>query len=105
MPSIPRKIDYETLKHQLGKRPRDGHKGDFGHVLVIGGDKGYGGAALMAGMSAARSGAGLVSVATHPIHCAAFLARCPELMVKAVEESSDLSSLLPGPGFLDLLLA
>lgn len=105
MSPIPRKIDYDSLKHQLGRRARDGHKGDFGHVLVIGGDKGFGGAALMAGMSAARSGAGLVSVATHPFHCAAFLARCPELMVKAVEESEDLDSLLPlasvvvlGPG-------
>jgi len=105
MNPTPRKFDYETLKHQLVSRPRDGHKGDFGHVLVIGGDKGFGGAALMAGMSAARTGAGLVSVATHPFHCAAFLARCPELMVKAVEESEDLASLLPaatvivlGPG-------
>lgn len=105
MSITPRKIDYDALKHQLTRRSPDAHKGDFGHVLVIGGDKGFGGAALMAGMSAARTGAGLVSVATHPFHCAAFLARCPELMVKAVEASEDLNSLLPtasvivlGPG-------
>lgn len=105
MSSIPRKIDYDTLKHQLAKRASDTHKGDFGHVLVIGGDKGFGGAALMAGMSAARTGAGLVSVATHPFHCASFLARCPELMVKAVEACEDLTGQLPtasvivlGPG-------
>ena len=102
MTAIPRKIDYEALKHQLAKRQRDAHKGDFGHVLVIGGDKGFGGAALMAGMSAARSGAGLVSVATHPFHCAAFLARCPELMVKAVEANEDLASLLPAASVIVL---
>ena len=100
-----RKIDFEAIKHLLASRNTNAHKGDFGHVLVIGGDKGFGGAALMAGESAARSGAGLVSVATHPFHCAAFIARCPELMVKAIEESDDLVSLLPsasvvvmGPG-------
>lgn len=102
MTSPSRKIDYATLRHLLGARPRDGHKGNFGHVLVIGGDKGFGGAALMAGMSAARTGAGLVSVATHPFHCAAFIARCPELMVKAVEESEDLASLLPAASVIVL---
>jgi hydroxyethylthiazole kinase-like uncharacterized protein yjeF len=101
----PRKIDYDAIKHQLARREPDTHKGDFGHVLVIGGDKGFGGAALMAGESAARSGAGLISVATHPFHCAAFLARCPELMVKAIEANEDLIGLIPaasvvvlGPG-------
>jgi hydroxyethylthiazole kinase-like uncharacterized protein yjeF len=100
-----RKLDYDSIKHQLSRRDREAHKGSYGHVLVIGGDKGFGGAALMAGMSAARTGAGLVSVATHPDHCAAFLARCPELMVKGVQDSADLVSLMPsatvivlGPG-------
>ena len=102
MTAPPRKIDYDTLKHQLGRRARDAHKGDYGHVLVIGGDKGFGGAALMAGMSAGRTGAGLVSVATHPFHCAAFLARCPELMVKAVADSEDLSALLPAASVIVL---
>ena len=105
MSDTPRKLDYDAIKHQLSRRAGDAHKGDFGHVLVIGGDKGFGGAALMAGMSAGRSGAGLVSVATHPFHCGALIGRAPELMVKAVEESDDLVSLLPrasvvvlGPG-------
>lgn len=105
MASTPRKIEYTAIKHQLSRRSPDAHKGDFGHVLVVGGDKGFGGAALLAGMSAARTGAGLVSVTTHAFHSAAFIARCPELMVKAVEDSEDLVGLLPkasvvvlGPG-------
>jgi ADP-dependent NAD(P)H-hydrate dehydratase len=48
----------------LGPRPRDGHKGRFGHVLVIAGSRGMAGAAALCGAGALRSGAGLVRVAT-----------------------------------------
>ena len=45
-------------------RAPEAHKGDFGHVLVIGGSRGKAGAAAMAGMAALRTGAGLCTVAT-----------------------------------------
>jgi NAD(P)H-hydrate epimerase len=48
----------------LPKRDEASHKGTFGHVLLIAGGRGKGGAAAMAGASALRSGAGLVTVAT-----------------------------------------
>jgi NAD(P)H-hydrate epimerase len=44
------------------RRP-DSHKGDFGHVLVVGGAPGKVGAAAMSGLAALRSGTGLVTVA------------------------------------------
>jgi NAD(P)H-hydrate epimerase len=47
----------------LPKRPRAGHKGTFGHVLVAGGSTGKAGAAALAARGAARGGAGLVTVA------------------------------------------
>ena len=47
----------------LPERPRDGHKGLFGKVLIIAGSTGMSGAAALAGKSALRSGAGLVRVA------------------------------------------
>jgi len=78
----------------LSSRPLDSHKGDFGHVLVIGGDHGFGGAAMMAAQAAARVGGGLVSLATRQEHCLAMLARCPEVMVKGVESTSDLVALI-----------
>ena len=78
----------------LPKRRATAHKGDFGHVLVIGGDRGMSGALQLAGEAALRTGAGLVSAATHPEHAAMISAVRPELMVHAVESAADLSPLL-----------
>jgi ADP-dependent NAD(P)H-hydrate dehydratase / NAD(P)H-hydrate epimerase len=52
------------------------------------------GAARMAGEAAARTGAGLVSVATHPDHAALLPLVRPELMVHGVAGPGDLYSLL-----------
>ncbi len=53
----------ENLLRALTTRPRDGHKGTFGTVLVVGGSWGMSGAVTLCGMSALRSGAGLVKLA------------------------------------------
>src|SRR5207344_1356751 len=47
----------------LPRRPRAGHKGTFGHVLVIAGSRGKSGAALIAAEGAGRAGAGLTTLA------------------------------------------
>ncbi len=75
-------------------RPRESHKGTFGHVLIVGGDQGYSGAARLAGEAALRCGAGLVSVGTHPGHAATLNQGRPELMVQGVQGGSDLDALL-----------
>lgn len=76
------------------ERPPSAHKNRFGHVLVIGGDRGMGGAVLLAGEAALRTGAGLVSVLTRPEHCAAALARRPELMAHGAEAGHAIGDLL-----------
>jgi hydroxyethylthiazole kinase-like uncharacterized protein yjeF len=68
------------------QRLRSAHKTQFGHVLIMGGDIGMGGAVLLAGEAALRTGAGLVSVLTRVENCSAIIARRPELMVRGVEE-------------------
>lgn len=88
------RLDATLAGELLQPRERDAHKGRFGHVLVIGGDKGHAGAALLAGEAAARCGAGLVSVATRPENVAAFMARCPELMVHGVTQPAEIEPLL-----------
>jgi len=78
----------------LPRRRRDSHKGRHGHVLAIGGDHGMGGAIILAGEAALRTGAGLASVATRAEQAAALLVRRPEVMAHALEDTSGLSPLL-----------
>lgn len=81
---------------QFSLPPRDptAHKGDFGHVLLVGGDHGMAGALRLAGEAALRVGAGLVSVATRADHAALINATRPELMSHGVESVSQLTPLL-----------
>jgi ADP-dependent NAD(P)H-hydrate dehydratase len=48
---------------KLARRDPEGHKGDYGRALVIGGSRGMAGAIGLAGIACLRSGAGLVRVA------------------------------------------
>ncbi|MCG8612364.1 MAG: NAD(P)H-hydrate dehydratase [Pseudomonadales bacterium] len=66
------------------------HKGRFGRIIVVGGDLGMGGAAILASEAGARSGAGLISVATRSAHLTAVLSRRPEIMAKGVESGEEL---------------
>ena len=76
--------DVEAL---LPPRPRTAHKGDFGHVTILGGSDRYTGAVALAAEAAARGGAGLVSVYTTREAALPLRARLPEAMVRG----------LPGP--------
>ncbi len=88
------RLDLEELLSNLAPRKANSHKGSYGHVLVVGGDRGYGGAVSMAADAALSCGAGLVSVATRAEHVGAILARAPEVMVHAVENRHELDALL-----------
>jgi NAD(P)H-hydrate epimerase len=78
----------------LPARPRDSHKGRYGHVLAIGGDLGAGGAVRMCAEAAARVGAGLVSVATREANVGPILGARPELMPHGVHVPRNLDPLL-----------
>jgi NAD(P)H-hydrate epimerase len=78
--------DVQALAWQ--RRP-DAHKGDFGHVLVIGGSVGKSGAPAMAGLAALRTGAGLVTVASPRSVQGLVAASAPELMTELLEETAD----------------
>ncbi len=75
-------------------RSRIAHKGNNGHVLVIGGAPGFSGAARLAGEAACRVGAGLVSIALHPDSVAGANSGRPELMVHGIATSEALLPLL-----------
>jgi hydroxyethylthiazole kinase-like uncharacterized protein yjeF len=93
MPSL-KIFMQDDFRQLMPKRARTGHKGSYGHVLVIGGNTGMAGAARMAGEAALRSGAGLVSVATRPENVAAIVSGRPELMCRGVETDADIDALL-----------
>ena len=88
------RLDLAGFSRLLVPRPRTAHKGCFGHVLIVGGDHGYTGAARMAAEAAARVGAGLVSLATRSTHAGAITLSRPEIMCHAVEEPGTLRRLL-----------
>ena len=92
--AILRRIDDDAINSSLPPRKRNAHKGDFGHVLIVGGGPGMSGAVRLCGEAALRTGAGLVSVATHPSHHAIVSAGRPELMCHAVQSADDLAPLL-----------
>ena len=85
---------------RLPPRTADSYKNHFGHVMVVGGDHGFGGAALMASEAAARTGAGLVSLASRPEHVAAALTRVPEVMAHPVVSGQELEPLLEMPSVI-----
>jgi hydroxyethylthiazole kinase-like uncharacterized protein yjeF len=89
-------LALEELLQALPVRPRDAHKGHYGSVLVLGGDHGMGGAALMAGEAAGRCGAGLVSAGTRAEHISAFISRRPEIMCHGVVGGQDALELIEG---------
>ena len=68
----------------LPKRQAFGHKGSYGHVLVVGGHTDMGGAVIMSAEAAFHAGAGKVSVVCHAKHHQAILARSPNIMVRDI---------------------
>jgi ADP-dependent NAD(P)H-hydrate dehydratase / NAD(P)H-hydrate epimerase len=73
----------------IGPRPPAANKGNFGHVLVLGGSLGKAGAAAMAGMAVLRSGAGLCTVATAKDVLQTVAGFYPELMTEPLEETEE----------------
>lgn len=87
-------LTTEILTKVIKKRAQRTHKGDYGRVLIIGGNAQYGGAAILAASAAVYSGAGLVSVACDPCNHAALHARLPEAMVLDFDDATTLLTTL-----------
>jgi NAD(P)H-hydrate epimerase len=87
-------ITEDSLGTVLSPRRRNTHKGNFGHLLIIGGDTGMAGAVTMAGIAALRCGAGLVSIATRKEHATLPVTYHPELMCHGIERAQELTALL-----------
>ena len=72
----------------LPKRQAFGHKGSYGHVLIVGGHAEMGGAIILAAEAAFSAGSGKVSIACHAKHHSAILSRAPNIMLRDIDALS-----------------
>lgn len=82
-------LTRDSARALLPSRPRDGHKGTFGHVLAVGGAEGMSGAIALCAHAALRAGAGLVTAATSGASQRAIAALYPEVMTDALLDAED----------------
>lgn len=94
-------LAHNLVSDLLPQRSRCAHKGQFGHVLLIGGQAGMAGAIRLAGEAALRAGSGLVSIGTDPLHAAWLNLTRPELMVHAIQPH-DIAEVLIGKAVIGL---
>ena len=104
-----RVLDRAGVKRRLPPRPPTGHKGTFGHVLLLAGSRGMVGAALLAGRSALRAGLGLLTIGIPASLAATVHAALPEAIVVPLAEEGGclvpeaVAQLAPSFGRVDAL--
>jgi ADP-dependent NAD(P)H-hydrate dehydratase / NAD(P)H-hydrate epimerase len=82
-------IERAHVRRVLPARARDSHKGTFGHLFVIAGSRDKSGAALMTGLAAMRSGAGLVTLMLPKSLRSRVFGKVPELMTSWLAETEE----------------
>ena len=73
-------LEEKDLPALLPRRHADDHKGNCGKLLIISGDTGMAGAAILAAKAALRSGVGMVCVLSHPDNRLAIQTAVPEAL-------------------------
>ncbi len=96
VPPVATRIGGARVRAWLPRRRRCAHKGDHGHVVLVGGNDGMTGALAIASRAAARSGAGLVTAATRARNTLAVNRQQAEIMTAAVDDAGALETVLSG---------
>jgi ADP-dependent NAD(P)H-hydrate dehydratase / NAD(P)H-hydrate epimerase len=96
------KLDDDLVATLLPERPKRGHKGSFGKLLVIAGSLDYAGAALLVCRAAGRSGAGLVTLAVPESLQPLFAAKVVEATTMGLPED-DVEEVDPEPALARIL--
>ena len=89
--------DLDLARTLIPDRSATGHKGDFGRALLYAGSSSYVGAAELAAQACARSGVGLVAVATPHSVFEAIAGNVPEATYIPLDE--DINGVLPSPAY------
>lgn len=103
-----KKLTDQILFDVIKPRPNDSFKGIYGKVTLVGGNRNFGGAIIMASTAAVCSGAGLVTTATDPSNSGALHSQLPEAMFADFNNADQLAALVEpattvvvGPGLGD----
>jgi len=97
-------LDEDFLKRVLPVPKASSHKGDFGHVAIVGGQPGMPGAVILAALAAARSGAGRVTVVSSETHVNLIPLASPVLMTLGISKNAhfkfpgSINAVCIGPG-------
>ncbi|MFD1455628.1 NAD(P)H-hydrate dehydratase [Levilactobacillus lanxiensis] len=92
METLTDKILTDTIR----QRPADSYKGTYGRITLIGGNRNFGGAILMASAAAVYAGAGLVTTITDASNQGSLHARLPEAMFADITDFAQTQSLIKG---------
>ncbi|UTW43366.1 NAD(P)H-hydrate dehydratase [bacterium SCSIO 12844] len=84
-------LTNDYIENNRKPRLANSHKGMLGHVLIIAGDTGMGGAGILNAFAALKSGAGKVTLLTRSEHVTASLSFIPEVMVKGIDINDNIS--------------
>jgi NAD(P)H-hydrate epimerase len=82
-------LEARTIGRLLPRRPRNAHKGTFGHLLVVAGSRGKTGAALLAAEGGGRAGAGLLTLASAAVLQPVLEGHVREAMTAALPDGRD----------------
>jgi len=89
-------LSTEILTRTIRQRPADSYKGTYGRITLIGGNRNFGGAILMASAAAVYAGAGLVTTITDPSNQGSLHARLPEAMFADFSDLAQTQELIKG---------
>src|SRR5262249_23171131 len=99
-----RLLEAAGVGRLVPRRPRDAHKGSFGHVLVIAGSRGKPGASLLAASAAARAGAGLTTLAAAGALLPVLEGHVREIMTEPLPDGPDGTAALADGAAVERLL-
>lgn len=95
-----------SINNYLPKRDSWGHKGTFGKVLLVAGNKEIAGAAILAGKSCLKSGCGMLRILTHKENKSDIISLLPEAMIDCYSNVTEaLEQTEKGISWADVIVA
>jgi ADP-dependent NAD(P)H-hydrate dehydratase / NAD(P)H-hydrate epimerase len=92
-------VTHKGVKQIISDREKFGHKGTYGHALIVAGSEGKTGAAILCSRAALRAGAGLVTAFVPKVSRDVMQEAVPEVMTITADEEKFISGHIPAVKF------